>query len=192
LYPACTYGLYEGTTSYLVPSFEKKYFHDVFGLNVSTGCLTKQIRNVSQALQEPYEELLKQLFDELHWIWALRALMFSVFKIAPFRGSCVLEELSGKDFKGILSGDFFSAYRKFQNTAGIVAQFCWAHLICEILFVSEKQDKLISNDGKRLLRYVKAMFETIHQKERLLKRTWHRLMKEHRRIFLRQCNAACR
>ncbi|GHT44681.1 hypothetical protein FACS189454_02740 [Planctomycetales bacterium] len=74
----------------------------------------KQIHKVSKALKTPYEELSQQL----------------------------LEELLGKDFKGILSSDFFSAYRKFQNTASIDVQFYWVHLMREILFA----DKLASNN----------------------------------------------
>ncbi|GHT45884.1 hypothetical protein FACS189454_06120 [Planctomycetales bacterium] len=44
----------------------KRHFHDVFGFDVSTGYLTKQIRKVSQALKVPYEELSQQLVAESH------------------------------------------------------------------------------------------------------------------------------
>ena len=41
-----------------------------------------------------------------------------MFKIADSRGSDVLHEMVTGDFRGVLSCDYFSAYRKFVRQTG--------------------------------------------------------------------------
>jgi hypothetical protein len=112
-----------------------------------------------------------------------RTLLATVFKIAGSRGSEVLEETLGKKYGGILSCDFWGAYKKY---AGKIApetllQFCWAHLIRDMLFLAEYKDKKVSAYGKRLLKAVKQMYETIHGRESMTKMRWKRRMNKHRK-----------
>jgi transposase len=127
---------------------------DIVGIKVSTGFLANQVRQVRETLKKPYEGLAGQLpgaehvhVDEtgwkekgkLEWVWAFRGALVTVFKIAGTRGSEVLEAVLGKGYEGIVSSDFYGAYKKYARIAPLVLiQFCWAHLIREIVYVAEK------------------------------------------------------
>jgi hypothetical protein len=179
----------------------RDHFRDLYGICVSTGFLAKQIRKVSDALKKPYEELLEQLpkeahhhIDEtghkkngkLHWTWCFRSKRFTLFRIDASRGSIVLEDLLGKDYGGILSCDFWGAYRKFARKSKASLQHCWAHLIREVKYLADRKAKKVSNYGKRLLSAIEKMFSTIHrQGEYKLKDNWLRRMYSHRDEILK-------
>jgi transposase len=178
----------------------RDFFADALSLKVSTGFLAKQVRKASDAMAKPYDELLSQLPDEPHlhidetggkengkkrWIWCLRAGKFTVFHVDPSRGSIVLTNLLGENFDGIISCDFWGAYRKFERLTSVELQFCWAHLIREVKFLAESNDKKIANYGKRLLRYIREMFSTIRRRDELSMRTWKRRMNKHRKKILK-------
>jgi hypothetical protein len=116
---------------------------------------------------------------------AFRAALITVFRIAGKRGSEVLEMVLGKGYAGILSCDFWGAYKKYATKIAplCLIQFCWAHLIREIVFLAEYGDKKVSRYGKRLLEEVKKMYETIHQREGLTKMSWKQRMNRHRRLL---------
>jgi transposase len=171
----------------------KEYFHDVVGVDVSTGFLVKQVQKVSASLKSPYEELEEFLkrqhhlfIDEtsfkkngkLQWAWCFVSEFFTFFKIDASRGSKVLYETLGDDFLGSISSDFFSAYLKYKKETETLFQFCWAHLIREIKFLATLDDT--KTYGKRLLRYVKAMFATIHRQDELTEIGFKRLMNRHK------------
>ena len=95
---------------------------------VDAGQAAKVVNKVSASLKAPYEELLNLLASEERlnvdetghkdngrrwWTWCFRALTYTVFKIAPSRGSDVLMEVLGREFNGLLGCDYFSAYRKY-------------------------------------------------------------------------------
>jgi hypothetical protein len=172
--------------------------NDIMGIKVSRGFLVNQIGQVSETLKKPYEQMAEQLggtehlhVDEtgwkengkLEWVWAFKAALVTVFKIVGTRGSEVLEKVLGEGYGGIVSCDFFGAYKKYATKIAPLAiiQFCWAHLIREILFLVEYGDRTVSGYGKRLLGEVKKMYGTIHQREGLTKMSWKRRMNKHRR-----------
>ncbi|MCL2623772.1 MAG: IS66 family transposase [Planctomycetaceae bacterium] len=178
----------------------RDFFADAMSLKVSRGFLAKQVRKASNAMAKSYAELVTQLPSEPHlhidetghkengkrrWTWCVRAKEFTVFHIDPSRGSVVLEQLLGPDYAGIISCDFWGAYRKFERLTSVVLQFCWAHLIREIKFFAESKDKKIANYGKRLLRYVRSMFSTIHDHGNISELAWKRRMNKHRRNILK-------
>jgi len=182
----------------------KDFFGDALGISISRGFLAKQVHKASDSLEIPYQELVDQLPDEKHlhidetggkengvkrWIWLLRALGFTVFHVDPSRGSIVLEELLGKDFDGIISCDFWGAYRKFDRLTDVALQFCWSHLIREVKFLAESKDKKVAEYGKRLLEVIREMFKTIHRDD-LLERNWLSRMWDHREAIL--ATAWCR
>ena len=183
----------------------QSFYADVLSLRVSTGFLAKQIRKVSEALERPYEQLVEQLPKEKHlhvdetgskengkrrWSWCFRAKAFTVFHVASSRSSAVLEKLLGTDYSGIISCDFFGAYRKFAAMSSATLQFCWAHLIREVRFLEEHTDKKVSRYCGRLLDSIQSMYVTIHRRDVLTERTWHRRMLEHRELILQ--SARCR
>jgi len=174
----------------------KEYFRDVIGVDVSTGFLVKQVKKTSAALKSPYEELEEFLIQQKHlhidetsfkkngklqWAWCFVAEFFTFFKIDVSRGSKVLHKTLGDDFLGSISSDFFSAYLKYKKETETLFQFCWAHLIREIKFLATLDDTQVY--GKRLLKYVKQMFATIHRQDKLTEIGFKRLMNRHKKAI---------
>ena len=159
----------------------RKFFRDVVGFKISRGQLSKLVQKVSASLQEPYEELLALLPEEdiLHvdetghkdqgdrfWTWCFRASCYTVYKIDPSRGSDVLIEVLGREFDGILGCDYFSAYRKYMKLNDNVAlQFCLAHLIRDVKFLTTHPDPQNREYGERLLKDLRRTFRVIHRRE---------------------------
>jgi len=177
----------------------KDFFADTFKLNVSTGFLAKQVHKASEAIAIPYNELKSHLPEEKHlhidetggkengdkrWNWCFRAEKFTVFHINKSRGSEVLEKILGKDFGGIISCDFWGAYRKFSGLSLAVLQFCWAHLIREVKFFAGSGRKEVSSYGERMLVAIKMMFNTIHQRDLISEREWILRMEKHREMIM--------
>jgi hypothetical protein len=78
----------------------------------------------------------------------------------------VLEDALGKGYRGIISCDFYGAYRKFGRVSGGQLPFCWAHLIRDVLFLAGLKEVPVVRYGKRILKRIRGMFETIHLRER--------------------------
>ena len=178
----------------------QSFFSDALSIRVSRGFLAKQIHKVSDALEQPYAELLTQLPKEPYvrsdetggsengkkrWTWCLNTPCFTLFHIDPSRSSGVLERLLGKAYAGIISCDFFGAYRKFERLSEALLQLCWAHFIREVKYLAEQKDKKVSSYGSRLLKEIRLMFKTIHCRGKLLERNWQRRMEEHREAILK-------
>jgi transposase len=155
----------------------RRYARDVMGLTISRGQLTKIIQKVSEALEGPYAALTELLrsqavlnVDEtghkdngvLFWTWCFRAADFTVFKVAAWRGSRVLLDVLGEEFAGVLGCDFFSAYRKYMKDCDIRVQFCLAHFIREIKFLTTLPDAATVAYGERLLEGMRSLFHVIH------------------------------
>ena len=109
------------------------------------------IAKVSKALELPYEQLLKSLPDEerlnvdetghrqnrlRQWIWCFRASLYTLFKIDPTRSADVLIDVLGAEFNGVLGCDYFSAYRRYLREFDASLQFCLAHLIRDVKFLT--------------------------------------------------------
>ena len=140
----------------------EKYCEDVLRVSVSRGYLAKLCNGViSDSLSNAHEELKQAIpkqhqlgSDETslknngkkHWIWCFTAPLFTLFHIAASRARKVLEELVGPDFKGFIHFDYFSANCSFAWNYTMKAQYCWAHLIREIRFLSEKTSRQ-ENEG---------------------------------------------
>jgi transposase len=160
----------------------QEFLRDVGQLEVSRGFLAKVIARASASLGKPYAELLAALPHERRvnvdetghpdrgaglWTWVFRARRFSLFKIDPSRGSGVLEEVLGTEFRGLLGCDYFSAYRKYMGEHNILVQFCLAHLIRDVKFLLSLPDPVTRRYGERLLGALRRMFRVIHRRETL-------------------------
>ncbi len=152
---------------------------DVLGVSVSTGFLAKIVNKASEALERPYDELRFALreaavlnVDETghkdcgkkQWTWCFRAPEYTLFRIDPSRGSGVLKEVLGETFGGVLGSDYFSAYHKYMGECDVRVQFCFAHLIRDVRFLTTLIDKVTRNYGLRVLEAIKKLFEVIHRK----------------------------
>jgi hypothetical protein len=160
----------------------RKFIRDVLGEPVSRGYLRKVIEKTSHALDQPYEQLLKLLpletnlnvdetghkeNKEKFYTWVFRADLYVLFKIDKSRGSKVLVDVLGKEFDGVLGCDYFSAYHKYMKDFNITVQFCIAHLIRDIKYLTGLPDAATKAYGEKLLTAVKEMFKIIHDRENI-------------------------
>jgi transposase len=160
----------------------RKFIRDVVGVKISRGQLVNIIAKVSEALKEPYEELLASLPDEerlnvdetghkrnrlRQWTWCFRADLYTLFKIDPTRSGDVLIEVLGKEFNGVPGCDYFSAYRRYLREFNVTLQFCLAHLIRDVRFLTTLPDVRVQTYGTRLREALRALFGVIHRREQL-------------------------
>lgn len=158
------------------------FFHDVLDLPLSTGQLVKLTGKLSGALDPAYEELRAALprqdyvgADETGhpergrnlWTWCFHTPgqdPFALFHIDPSRGAEVIRQMLGEAFAGVLGCDYFSAYRKFLRETSVRIQFCWAHLIRDVRFLTTLPDPATRRYGERLLERIRALFQAWHRR----------------------------
>jgi len=172
------------------------FLDEVIGVELSVGLVTKAVAKMTAALDGCYGEMRDALpkqdvlgLDETglrhagegHWVWAAHAPGpdgMTCFTIHASRGSCVLHEILGREYRGIILCDFFSAYRKFLTDAQwATMQFCWAHLIRDIKFMTDLPDKVTANFGRRVLEAVGRMFALIHRRAELTEAGYRRQLR---------------
>jgi transposase len=185
------------------------------GADLCRSTICNKAMNVSAALGAAYGEALDALpgqdrlnVDETghkdhpfakpkdhpkHWIWVFAAATFTVFKIFGSRSTDALREVLGENCAAIIGADFYSAYKCFMKEANIKVQFCWAHLIREIRFLSESPDKVTANYGHRLLALCRLIFHLQHRRKDLGEERFRRKMRRLKDKFLatgRRCQAS--
>lgn len=171
--------------------------HDMLGFDVSRGHLTNTVRKVSDSLAAshaeaesklPHEKNLK--IDEtglkkngvIQWVWVFVATSFVFFCVAAKRNSDVLVEKLGEKFRGRITSDFHSLYKKFGKNTPALFQFCWAHLVRDVKFLAMQNDT--ADYGWQVLKKIKAMFVTIRDREKYSKREYKERLLEHERKIL--------
>jgi transposase len=177
----------------------RRFFRDVLKVRLSRGQLAKVIGKVSVALGPAYAALRRRLpaeprlnVDETghkhngqaHWTWCFRAELYTLFKIDSSRGSDVLIEMLGKEFNGVLGCDYFSAYRKYMREFSVEVQFCLAHLIRDVKFLSGLPDRRTRVYGERVLEALRQLFRVIHRRETLTPTGFQRALAKARRDVL--------
>jgi transposase len=93
--------------------------------------------------------------------------LYTLYHIDPHRSADVLMNILGTEFKGILGCDYFSAYRRYMRVCSVRLQFCLAHLIRDIKFLTTLPDARDRRYGEDLRAAVKDLFLVIHQREQL-------------------------
>jgi transposase len=179
----------------------RKFLRDVVGVSISRGQLVKVIGKVSQALNTPYQALLDTLavqgqlnVDETGhrehgrqwWTWCFRASLYTVFKIDPTRSGDVLVEVLGKEFDGVLGCDYYSAYRRYMRESNVVIQFCLAHLIRDVKYLTTLPDARDRAYGARLREALRSLFQIIHRRDELPDWAFEVRLHEARDAVLRQ------
>ncbi len=164
------------------------FCHDVLNLKVSRSHLCTVISRVSKALAAPYQELQEHVPTEpvLHvdesgwkdcgvryWIWIFCTTALSFFVIDKSRSSQVLRDVLGEVYGGTLVSDFFSAYVKYANR---LQQFCLAHLIRDIKYLTTLPDENEQRFGRVLLIQFKRLFHFWHLRQKIPKDRYDRLM----------------
>jgi transposase len=183
----------------------RKFLRDVVQLTISRGQLAKIIDKVSQALAQPYQELLEQLPEQARlnvdetghhdqgeqwWTWCFRASLYTLFKIDPTRSGDVLLDVLGDEFNGVLGCDYFSAYRRYLRECNAVVQFCLAHLIRDVKFLTTLPDARDRAYGERLREALRSLFGVIHRRAELGPRVFKRQLLAARDEVLRQATSA--
>lgn len=179
----------------------REFFKELMKLDVSRGMLCKATQKTSKALEQSYDQLADRLPDEpqvnvdetghhddgdLHWTWCFDTRFYSLFKIDKSRGCKVLEEMLGKAFGGIIGADYWGAYRKYARLFDVRVQYCMAHLIREIRFLTENNVKKLSNWANELLEWLKKLFDTLHRRDRLNAKGFIRSMERIKAGFLQK------
>ncbi len=178
----------------------EEYFDDVLQVPVSRGYLTKLCTGiVSASLSDAYDEARAAIpqqsqlgSDETsfknngvkNWVWCISSAALTVFHIAKTRSRAVLEELVGDEFKGYLNFDYFSANCSFAWNYVILAQYCWAHLIRDIRFLTKHPDKPTRVWAEQLLDRSRRLFKAWHRRDEMDAAGFRRSMKFHRNRFL--------
>jgi transposase len=160
----------------------RTFLRDVVGVTISRGQLSKILGKVSAALAKPHEELLALLPGEaalnvdetghpdngkLWWTWCFRAELYTLFHIDPHRSADVLMDILGKEFAGVLGCDYFSAYRRYMKECGVTLQFCLAHLIRDVKFLTTLPDERDRRYGEQLRAALKWLFQVYHRRDEL-------------------------
>lgn len=157
----------------------RKYFRDVLGESISRSYLRKVLEKVTASLDDPYEELLNRLpletvvnVDETghkdkgdkFWTWVFRAELYVLFKIDKTRSTQVLIDVLGESFNGALGSDYFSSYQSYMRRFDVTLQFCIAHLIRDVRFLTNLPGKETKAYGNRILNGIRELFKIIHNR----------------------------
>lgn len=192
-----------------VPLNEFRTLQQVEGLDVSRGQLAKVVvEKVSAALGPCYEQLQAALpqqramnVDETGhpecgkrmWNWGFHVPGpggFTWFHIDPSRSSQVLEQFLGETFGGVLGCDYYSAYRKFLDETPAVMQFCWAHLVRDVKFLTTLSDPVTRRFGGKLLAEIKILFQVWHRRDQTPAERWKRQAEKAKKAILKVARRA--
>jgi transposase len=170
----------------------QNFFGDVLHLPISRGHLVKVVQKISASLCDGYEELRVLLpqqpiinIDETGHpengkklnTWGFHVpgpLGFTFFHIDPSHSAEVLQQFLGETFAGVVGCDYAAIYRKFLDETDAVMQFCWAHLIRDVKFLTTLPDKVTCRFGDKLLGQIKTLFRLWHRRETTTTRRWRR------------------
>ena len=117
--------------------------NDSYQIKISQGEIAKILNREALRLRPVYEQLKKKIrgepaihLDETSWklfieqekafSWVMSGAQSqeSVFLVGEHRGKGNVDNLMGKNYKGVVVSDDYGAYRKLKNH-----QLCWAHLL---------------------------------------------------------------
>lgn len=181
----------------------QRFCSDVLGLPISTGELVKLVQKASAALASAHEEGRQALpqqsrlnVDETGhpecgkqlWNWGFHApgaRGFTWYHIDAARSSEVLREFLGEAFSGVVGCDYHSAYRKFLRETPATVQFCWAHLIRDVKFLTTLSDRVTRQWGEKLLAPIKRLFHLWHRQSEMSAESWQRAADQARRAVLK-------
>ena len=120
-----------------------------YGLGITNTGIYGITKQVARRLGEPYYEITKdvrsadivyvdetkyKLNGETWWLWTFVHKDGVLFVIRKSRHKKVIEEILGKQFRGIVVSDGWVAYKTFAD----ILQRCWAHLLRECDTLEDK------------------------------------------------------
>ncbi len=152
------------------------FYSDIMNLDVCQGFLSKTCTGkLSAALQPAYFEVAEFIRNspivgtdekghknpayKSAWTWCQQTPQAVFFHISNSRASKVLIDILGADFSGIVVCDYYSANKKFIKDHGIPVQYCWAHLVRDIKFLTTLSHKTVQRWAEGLLAILRKLFE---------------------------------
>ena len=84
----------------------------------------------------------------------------------------------------MLGCDYFSAYRKYLGDNDVVVQFCLAHLIRDLKFLTTLPQAVIVRWAKRMLAGMRRLFGVIHRRESMTPEKFQRALARARDVLL--------
>lgn len=176
--PTCTAGpRLVALTAMLMGCFRQSkrrvamFLEQILGQPCSAGWVVKLQNQATAALWPTYDQLAAQLpvqdrlsLDETPskegptkaWLWTAVAQAFTVFALRATRGACVVAELLGEKFAGVVTCDRAKAYFPVGATGRL--QWCWAHLKRDFQGLIDSSDAQAKRLGHDLMRPTKALF----------------------------------
>jgi len=128
----------------------RELLRDLFSTDLSEGTLTNIIETCSESLQEPVDEIRRQLaqsavvhFDETgasvegkrHWLHSASTATLTYYEIHPKRGAQAMDHIGIlPHFKGRAMHDFWKPYFTYECDHGL----CNAHHLRELTFLTEQ------------------------------------------------------
>lgn len=177
----------------------RKYIRDVLGETISRGYLRKVLEKVSTSLNGTYDELLERLpletivnADETghkdkgdkFWTWVFRAELYVLFKIDKTRSTQVLIDVLGESFNGALGCDYFSSYRCYMRKFDVLIQFCLAHLIRDVRFLTNLSNQDSKDYGNRILDGIRELFKIIHTRNTFTKASFRTALEHAKKTII--------
>lgn len=147
------------------------FLEQILNQPCSPGWVVKLQNQATAALRPAYERLAAQLpaqdcllLDETPskegptkaWLWTCVAKQFTVFALRATRGACVVAELLGETFGGVVTCDRAKAYFAVGATGRL--QWCWAHLKRDFQALIDSGDAQATRLGHDLMRPTKELF----------------------------------
>jgi len=147
----------------------RSIFEEIFGIKLSRTTLFEFETEMAERGKQIYELIRHSLckspalyIDEEglrvdginHWLWCLTNNNFVLYHIDRHRSGDVVKDFLGKDYKGVVISDFYSAYNKLSaraKHAGIV------HLLRDIREIEGKKD--LGNEDKLFCKELKDTFK---------------------------------
>jgi hypothetical protein len=170
----------------------ERFFDDVLHLKLCRGYLVKVVQKMSAALAAGYEELRDILPGQPMLnidgtghpengkqfnVWGFHApgpQGFTFFHIDPSKSAEILKQFLGETFAGVVGCDYAGEYRRFTTETDAVLQFCWAHLIRDVKYLTTLSDAVICRFGEKLLEKIKVLFRVWHGRETTPPERWQR------------------
>ena len=93
-------------------------------------------REIRKSTRAHADETGSKVEGKNHWLWLFMSKISVLFVFRKRREAEVIEEILGKNYKGVLTVDGLKAYRKIVK----LIQRCWAHLLRDAKFLAQKHE----------------------------------------------------
>lgn len=138
-----------------------------YGITITNTGIYGITKRVARKLNIPYYDIIKivrsakilyideteyKLDGKTWWLWTFVCEGAVLFVIRKSRSKEVIEEILGKNFKGIIVSDGWKAYAQFAK----ILQRCWAHILRECDGLEEKY-----KDFKNINKKIHELFSEI-------------------------------